>query len=459
MTESGEHEQQNPGGEGEQLRFDGDLPHHNIPRLRAVRGFPVQKGDQVAIGLADAQQISQRVVFAAPAVQVLLEHLDGKNDIDTIVDLVGRGLTREMLEQFVAQLDSAGLLFGPTFDGILAKMREEFDSQPNLPPASTAMIADMFAREDLGGEATAEEVEAHGPEALRSRIEGWINGALEDVDDPSFDALPAAVVAPHLDYQRGWRNYGHVYGRMRVTERPDRIIILGTNHFGRSTGVCGCDKGFESPFGLCELDREFVDALTGAMGEDVSQCLFAERFDHEREHSIELHIPWIQHVFGPDESGSYPKIFGALVHDPSVNNGESYDGAGVDLLPFVDALRTAIDSSDGRTLVVCSADLSHVGPQFGDQVRFDGEDPNADAIAEKVDKHDTEMLALFGDGKAEELVASMAWQQNPTRWCSIGAMTATLKAVSPATVKQLHYYPAVDDGGTAMVSSVACAIF
>ncbi len=83
--------------------------------------------------------------------------------------------------------------------------------------------------------------------------------------------------------------------------------------------------------------------------------------------------------FGKDAQGNYPKVFGALVHDPSVNNGESYDGERIAIQPFVDALREAIAKLPGKTLVISSADLSHAGPAFGDQLPLAGETPEAKA--------------------------------------------------------------------------------
>jgi MEMO1 family protein len=453
----------NPGmGEGGQPQptppaFDPSAQHQRTPRVRPVRGFPVQHGEQVILGLADAQQISQKVVFTAPAAQALLPHMTGEKDLDAIVSEVGRGLTRSMLEQFVAQLDDAGLLEGPKFDEMLVQMRSDYDSLDNLPPAMTALFADLLVKEELGEETTPEKMAEMGPEKLRVQMDTWIDKALEEAKDPSFETLPKAVVTPHIDYMRGWINYAQVYGRMRVVDRPDRIIILGTNHFGRSTGVCGCDKGFETPLGLCELDAPFAGALAARLGEADTQKLYAERYDHEREHSIETQIPWIQHVFGAAD-GSFPTIYGALVHDPCVSSGESYDGQGLALAPFVEALRGAMEDVGGRTLIVCSADLSHVGAQFGDRIQMNADDEQAEQARQKVIGHDREMLSLFAEGKPEEIVSRLAWQQNPTRWCSVGAMTATFQAVAPATVRLIHYHGAIDPGGTALVTCVSAAI-
>jgi len=52
----------------------------------------------------------------------------------------------------------------------------------------------------------------------------------------------------------------------------------------------------------------------------------------------------------------------------------------------------------------------------------------------------------------------MAWQQNPTRWCSVGSIVATLMTVEPAEVELLNYTAAMDQEGMTWVSSAALAM-
>ncbi|HRQ73494.1 MAG TPA: AmmeMemoRadiSam system protein B [Phycisphaerales bacterium] len=437
--------------------FQPDAQHHQRPRLRPVRGFPVQAQDQsgkqvVLLGLADAKQVSDRPpVVVTPAVQNILPLMNGERSLDDIVSEVGRGLSREMLEPLVAQLDAAGLLFGPEFDAMLAKMRADFDSSTILPPGPTAAMADALVQQALGEGVTEDQKAEHGPSKLREAMDQWIDESLKNAEKPSFDALPKAIVAPHVDYGRGWMNYGAVWGRMRVVDRPDRVVVLGTNHFGFSTGVAACDKGYRSPLGDCPADEEMIAFMRDRLGE----ALFAHRYDHEREHSIELQIPWIQHCLGTDASGAYCKVFAALVHDPAVNNGESYDGGGVAIGPFIDALREAIATLPGTTLVVSSADLSHAGPAFGDRQTLAGDEDEPRQFRERVLNHDREMLQMIAERRADDLIAAMAWQGNPTRWCSTGNLVAAMKAVEPDEVEILGYAAAMDQQGMGMVSSAA----
>lgn len=454
---------QTPPEQPAQPQFNPDAPNQQQPKLRNIRGVPVPvqgpDGKQVTmLGLADAQQISAKMVVTHPAFQGVLPLMDGSRTLDQIVTEVGKGLQRPMLEQLVAQLDDAGLIMGPNYEALAQKMREDFDANDTLPPGSTAQMADMLVAQALGEEPSDEQKQEMGPQKLSEQLDKWIDEALKDSQTPSLETLPEAIIAPHLDYPRGWMNYANSYGRLRVVDRPDRVIILGTNHFGMSTGVCACDKGYETPLGVCPLDTEFFDALKSALGEEQAQKMLANRFDHENEHSIELQIPWIQHVFGKDDAGNYPKVFGALVHDPTVNNGESYDGNGLSIDPFVEALKEALANIDGKTLIVSSADLSHVGPAFGDKQPLAGEEEAAVQFRSQVASHDQEMLKLISEGKIEDLIGNMAWQQNRTRWCSIGNISVMMRAVNPSKIDILNYAATMDPQGTAFVSSASVAL-
>ncbi|MGD9693334.1 MAG: AmmeMemoRadiSam system protein B [Phycisphaerales bacterium] len=458
--------------------FDPNAAHQRRPRIRAVRGFGMQQGEQMLLGLADARQISDKIVVTSPAAQTILPHLTGEHELAEIVRRVNESLsgpqyanvrvdklTEPVLQQFVAQLDDAGLLEGPTFDRMLEKIRDDFDKSEHLPPSVTANFADTLVLAELGEEASDEQKTELGPTKMRGQFERWIGEALEKAKDPSFDALPKAIVAPHLDYGRGWPNYAHAYGRCRVVDRPDRVLILGTNHFGFGTGVVGSDKGFETPFGVSPLDTKFADALRAALGDENAEKLFEHRYDHEREHSIELNVAWVQHVFGPtptDVEGEHIPVFAALVHDPVQKNGESYDGTGLSLDAFVNGVKSAMQKVGGRTLVVASADLSHVGPQFGDQTPLAGDEqsnPTGVAARNKAIEHDRRMLEFLTKNKPNDMLAAMTWQRNPTRWCSIGNLVATMRIVEPTEFRLLQYTAAMDQQGMSMVSSCAAAMF
>lgn len=448
-----------PSPDGNQrpgARFNAQAPHLQKPRVRPLRGMPVQgqtpDGQNVQmLGLMDARQVSDKMLVVPPAAQLVLPLLDGQHGLGDVVGKVGRGLTEDVLKDLLVQLDDAAFLEGPNFQKLMADTRAQFDAAEFLPPASTAAFAESLVVAALGQNATQEQKDEQGPRRLREAMDQWMGKALEKVEKPSFDELPRAIVAPHLDYGRGWINYGHIYGRLRVCEKPARVVILGTNHFGFGTGVVGCDKGYQTPLGTSPAAKDLIQKLRAALGDK----LFEHRTDHENEHSIELQIPWIQHVFGKDDSGREIPVFGALVHDPAANNGLSYDGTGVDFDPFVDALKSAIAQLPGRTLVIASADLSHVGPAFGDQKPLAGDAQDVVQFRNSVHQHDINCLQSIVQGKPQDLVASMAWQQNPTRWCSTGNLVAAATVTGSSAIELLNYGAAMDQQGQTMVTSAA----
>lgn len=457
--------------------FDENAHHMLQPRIRRVRGLQVPvrgpNGQVVPmLGLTDMQQISQRLVLTVPAMQRVLPLMDGTRTIGQIVNEIGPALKGDVLKQFIAQLDNAGLLTGPTFDRLRADMHDKFDASDLLPPGVTAQFGDRLVAQAHGREPT-EAQKAEAPGLIRQQLDTWIDelfSKLPENADRAYDRMPRGLVSPQLDYGMGWVNYASAWGRFRGTGfRPDRIVILGTNNFGEGTGVTGCDKSFETPLGTVPLAADLHEALLGELGEEGSARYLRSRFDHEREHSVELQLPWIQHVFGlaPDEPGI--PVLAALVHDPLFRNGESYDGNGLDLEPFVAALRSAIGRTGGTTLVVAAASLSHVGPQFGDQmplapvrdqqgnVRVTPE--QAEQARNQVMQHDQQMLKMLAERRPDDLVGAMAWQKNPTRWSSIGAMVAAMKAVTPDEFKVLNHGAALDPQGMQMITTVSAAMF
>lgn len=482
---------QNPSDDANQMApFDASLPHHQRPKLRPVRGFGTQAQGpdgkpMPVLGLADSKQISDKIVFTQPAMQAVLPLLNGEHAVEEVVSKVGHGLTNQMLEDLVRQLDHAALIEGPNFESLWDKMRADFDSTDDLPPGQTVAIAEQMvvqqaannagraaiaanpedqqaaqqAAQEAAQAVTDEDKSSLAPAALRHAIDSWMNQTMEQVEDPSFDTLPKAVLVPFTMYSQGWMNYAHIYGRLRVVDRPDRVVILGVNHFGTGTGAVGCDKGFRTPLGTCPADSAFADDMRKRLGDK----LFEHRFDHEREHSIELQIPWLQVVFGGAENDAAPlPVFAALLHDPVVKDGKSYDGQGVDLNDFSDALQGAIEAAPGRTLVIASHELSHVGAAFGDQQPFGAQSDEGEKARAGIIQQDQSLMKMYAEGKHKDMILSLNWQQNPTRWNSTGVLVAAWKAVGGLSegkdLKIHHFAGAVDPAGNAMVTSVAASI-
>ena len=117
----------------------------------------------------------------------------------------------------------------------------------------------------------------------------------------------------------------------------DTVVILGTNHtsgtFRRVSVYDG--EGYRTPLGVARVDREAAAALVKDGGGVFDSSL------HDREHSVEVQVPFVQHVF--PGAAIVPVVVGAP--DPEACRR------------FGRAL--AALAAGRRVLIVASSDLSH----------------------------------------------------------------------------------------------------
>lgn len=392
------------------------LPEHiRRPHLRPIQPIPMVKDGKQFVALRDPSMLAPHTMVVPMQVLPLVQLFRGDRPLDQIASQVG-GDVNQFIE-LAKGMDGLGLLWGPTFEELEtqahAKLRERGAFAPS---ANLALGADE--------------------KACREAIESYF----DKTEDPEIGTL-RGIVAPHLDYERGWPNYAAAYFGLRQAPKPDRVVILGTNHFGVGDGVVLTEFGFESPLGRSPADEPVIQRLVESLGKPI----VVDQLDHLAEHSIQLQIPWLQYCFGQ------VPVIAALIPDP-LTPMIADDGQRVSREQFVGALKDALADVGGQTLFVASSDLSHVGPQFGeprpvdDQRRFD------------VERHDREMMAKFLAGDPQEFIAAMKWNKNPTRWCSIGNMAAVLDLVQPEAVELIDYRQAYDENGMVMVTCAAMGL-
>ena len=398
------------------------LPNHiRTPHIRPVQLIPVQKDGKQFLALRDPGQLSKQTMVVPPQTMQLLQQFQGMHDLEAISTAAGVPL--DQVARLAEGLDKVGLLWGPTF--------ERLEQERKVAIAAHGAI-ECQAAGGLGD----------SPEEWRTQLESWI----EETDDPELEGTVRAIVAPHLDYQRGWPNYAAAYRCLDYAEKPDRVLILGTNHFGIGDGAILTEWGFETPLGRCDADKVITEALVKRLGDPV----VIDQLDHASEHSVQLHIPWIQHTWG-----NLP-IVAAMVPDPllpmidDVEDPEAQER--IDGGRLVEALRDTLEKVGGTTFVIASADLSHVGPQFGEPRQVDNQRKH------DVELHDREMMGKYLTGDPEEFLSAMQWNNNPTRWCSVGNMLAALELTAPCEVELIDYRQACDEKGVALVSCASMAI-
>ncbi len=392
------------------------------PCLRAVEAFSVEYEGKEMVALRDRSNLTDGVTLVTPPALWIIQHFTGEADVHEIAERVGVGV--EVVTPLVKNLDEALLLHGKRFEAHHQQVLDEFDRMESLPIRSAEDFTTAWMDETLE--------KARGSEAFQS----WKEKVSTGGDGACCDLI--GVVAPHLDTERGEINYGLSYAAVDYWlsdcngKRPDRVIVFGTNHFGAGTGVVMADKDQQTTAGLVHSDHELAQVLSEALGERLTEA----RLDHLREHSVELQLPWIRRVIGE------VPVLGFLVHDPTVILGASYDGRGVALDEFIEALRGGLGKLGGRTLFVASADLSHIGPEFGDT------EINDSKRLEVVGKHDITHLGMLVSGEIDEFLGSMTQNHNATKWCTLGGLAALWQMVPELSEPRLlHYHQAVKHPG------------
>lgn len=394
-----------------------DLAEHlQRPALRRVHPVPLQKDNQLFLGLQDPCMLYPQMMVVPPQAFQVMQFFNGERSVDEIAGTLKLPDMSPLLE-LVRKLDEFGLLWGPTCESLEEKKKAELATSGAFAAGATRSLGE-------------------DPAVIRAQLEKW----LDEAEDAEIEEPIAGIVACHLDFARGHPVYASSYRTIAKGPKPDRVVILGTNHFGLGDGVVMSDLAFESPLGRMPVDGAVVERVRAATG----RKLFVDILDHVPEHSVQLHIPWIQHLYG-----SIP-VVAALVPDPVVGLLAD-DGARVGVDEFVDVLGSALAAEGGRTLFVASADLSHVGPAFGEPAAVN------EQRRREVETHDRAMLREFIAGP-DALVARMRELKNPTRWCSVGCMTAAARLAKPSAIEMIDYRQAVDEQGNALVSSASMAL-
>ncbi len=101
-------------------------------------------------------------------------------------------------------------------------------------------------------------------------------------------------IAPHAGYIYSGPVASHTYYNISVAGNPGTFIIAGPNHSGVGSLVATVvDYVWETPLGGVEIDGELAKEIARRSG-----FLDIDDIPHENEHSIEVQIPFLQHIFG-----------------------------------------------------------------------------------------------------------------------------------------------------------------
>lgn len=134
------------------------------------------------------------------------------------------------------------------------------------------------------------------PRELASNIEDCFTHKLGPGKTPPAPQAPGplvGIVSPHAGYMYSGPVAAHAYYASSARTDLTTFIILGPNHWGTGSGVATYKEGsWRTPLGEVEIDQEAAKELA-----ETSGLVDFDEMAHRNEHSIEVQVPFLQHVF------------------------------------------------------------------------------------------------------------------------------------------------------------------
>jgi AmmeMemoRadiSam system protein B len=174
--------------------------------------------------------------------------------------------------------------------------------------------------------------------------------------------------------------------------------------------------------------------------------LFKSELAHRAEHSIEFQCVMLRHVFAGRREFSIVPVLASFLHECMASGKDPESDP--EIAGFLDALRGTVAASGRKVCLVAGADLSHVGPRFGDSRQA------TQAFLSDVERADREMLEAVAGCDAREFYESVARDGDSRRICGLSPIYALLRATDASSGVLLHYAQWPDPQGAVTFASL-----
>ncbi len=191
-------------------------------------------------------------------------------------------------------------------------------------------------------------------------LEGTLSRYLGNVTPSELKGELVGLIVPHAGYIYSGQVAAYAYRQLESLSF-DRVVVVSPVHrmFMGRYAVADADY-YETPLGLVEIDSHWVDALDSEVTVD--------RVSRDNEHSLEIQLPFLQHVLGEF------RLLPVMMGDQSLESSRV----------LATALTKVIASE--RALLVASTDLSHFH-RYSVAVELDA------VVQKRVEEFDPEGLA------------------------------------------------------------------
>ncbi len=169
------------------------------------------------------------------------------------------------------------------------------------------------------------------PQSLKEQIDFFLKNSESEITAKNI----AGIIAPHAGYIYSGATAAAAYALLKNGVYSSVAVISPSHHeFFEGCSVFPGDY-YETPFGKIKIDKELSEKIVSA-----SRNVFFGAEGHREEHALEVHLPFLQTVLC--EFKLIPIIMGDQKREI-----------------VMDLAAALADSTNDKTLIVASSDLSH----------------------------------------------------------------------------------------------------
>lgn len=226
-----------------------------------------------------------------------------------------------------------------------------------------------------------------------------IQECLGEYVPPAEPANIVAGIVPHAGWVFSGPTAAKVFTSIQQKASPKTFLIFGAVHvWGVSAAALFPEGAWETPCGSAVID----EALAARLLDNVADMLQPDPAAHTREHSIEVQVPFIQHLFPS-----------AKILPIMVSPGSQAERLGT-------RIGTLLAEFGSDVVVIGSTDLTHYGPSFDFTPYGVGED-----ALRQMKENDRRIIELAVQMQAANVIREAEQHRNA---CGAGAIAATVAA-------------------------------
>lgn len=375
--------------------------------------MPSPAPDRPGLFIRDPYRYSDAMLIIPPPLIECLRCFDGRQtDLDLrslLVRITGDLQVGELEKHLIETFSSAGFLEDEAFAQMKAGRQREFAEAPKREPAHA------------GGAYPLEIA------ALRETMARYMDGALPSRSRPAPSGKLCGIAAPHVSPEGGWQSYRAAYGALGPELKDRTFVILATSHYGTPEHFGLTRKPFVTPLGETATDTALVDRLAA----DGGPAVLMEDYCHSFEHTVELQLIFLQHIYGPDIR-ILPILCGQYAHSLYRRGAPEADEG---VRRFLGSLGEMAAREGDSLFWILGIDMAHMGARYQDDFPAYADQGAMAEVAER----DRQRIARVAEWDGDGFWSLVQENHDDLKWCGSAPLYTFLKTLPGARGELLRY--------------------